>query len=705
MNIKFFFNKFEDIILILIGFILPWSILFATPQLHIGYWGQVEGMIVFNHFISAILALLLIKKGSDKEIRQYFTNPIVLLPSLLALYSLCSALFQRLPILSLYGSPQLGQGAFGYFSLSLLTVLYIYIIKKYKISFLLLINFFILIIVITVGSFYPAITGIVISFFGFNDWLALYLSAFTIYSIYYIESKNIRINKSLLAFIIFLLLGPLFWKIDNNSAIALWVLISLGWLFWILNNYFDTRVRIINNIIYNPYIFTFIPIALTVLMLLSSFIFWDGKTDQTNELTTVEIFSESDPDEIIDIKIIGHLGTFIARGSIVRVLFEHLGSLKAIVFGYGWGSTSELLLKSFTPEVFYQINTGNRVHFHTHNEIFEHIFSIGFVGVFLYLMYIYCIFKYAFKVSLGLAIAWLLYFSIGVFWFQWISFIVIQAMLAATLILNDNKKINNFFSIKVSFLFNNSLFYYFYTFLISVFLFYGAYIGYYTAYNHMLSFRSDELITLSKEARLTGNCSETIYDYGKGGFQFSQKLNGYSNYYKDQVILYGRLNDSDIEVMEWLLCASHEVISMKKASLELINVHINTLSMLSILPGKLGEESRIRMNKYINLWEDKLKLLISYAPKRQDQATPLISYYIRNDNIEGIKNICSYLDKNSEYQGFCDLAMGYVYLKEENFEEGMILIERAYDKGVLDSEYIDEDTSNTLKNLIIEYKN
>jgi len=689
MNIKFFFNKFEDIILILIGFIFPWLILFATPQLHIGYWGQVEGMIVFNHFFSAILALLLLKKGSDKEIRQYFAHPIVLVPSLLALYSLFSALFQRLPILSLYGSPQLGQGAFGYFSLSLLTVLYIYIIKNYKISFLLLINFFILIIVITVGSFYPAITGIVISFFGFNDWLALYFSAFTIYLIYYIESKNIRINKSLVAFIIFLLLGPLFWKIDNNSSIALWILISLGWLFFMINNYFETKVKVVNKVIYNPYVFTFIPIALTILMLLSSFIFWDGITDMTNEIGAN----------------LGHFTTIVARGSIIRVLFEHLDGIKSLLFGYGWGSISELLLKSFTPEVFYQINTGNRVHFHTHNEIFDHIFSVGFVGAFLYVMYMYYIFKYAFKVSLGLAIAWLLYFSIGVFWFQWISSIVIQAMLAATLILNDNKKINNFFSIKVSFLFNNSLFYYFYTFLISVFLFYGAYIGYYTAYNHMLSFRSDELITLSKEARLTGNCSETIYDYGKGGFQFSQKLNGYSNYYKDQVILYGRLNDSDIEVMEWLLCASHEVISMKKASLELINVHINTLSMLSILPGKLGEESRIRMNKYINLWEDKLKLLISYAPKRQDQATPLISYYIRNDNIEGIKNICSYLDKNSEYQGFCDLAMGYVYLKEENFEEGMILIERAYDKGVLDSEYIDEDTSNTLKNLIIEYKN
>ena len=142
MNIKNIFIKFEDIILILIGFILPWSIFFATPQLHIGYWGQVEGMIVFNHFISAIVALILLKKGSNKEIRQYFTNPVVLAPSLLALYSIFSALFQHLPVLSLYGSPQLGQGAFGYFALSLLTVLYIYLIKKYKISLWFLLNFF-----------------------------------------------------------------------------------------------------------------------------------------------------------------------------------------------------------------------------------------------------------------------------------------------------------------------------------------------------------------------------------------------------------------------------------------------------------------------------------------------------------------------------------------------------------------------------------
>ena len=93
------------------------------------------------------------------------------------------------------------------------------------------------------------------------------------------------------------------------------------------------------------------------------------------------------------------------------------------------------------------------------------------------------------------------------------------------------------------------------------------------------------------------------------------------------LMLYGLLNESDYDVLEWHLCASDEIIKNKQASLELINVHINTLSMLSVLPGQYGIDSRNRMKLYMDLWEDKLKLFIYYAPKRQDQAIPLISYY------------------------------------------------------------------------------
>lgn len=165
MNVTIKNIKLERLLIILVGIIFPWSILFATPQLHIGYWGQVEGMIVFSHFFSAIAALLILKIGIyNQEIRKYFAHPIVYIPLLIGLYSILSGLFQMLPVLAFYGSPQLGQGAFGYFSLSLLTVLYLYLLNFNKLKFILLINLFFITLFITIGSFYPVITGIVISF-------------------------------------------------------------------------------------------------------------------------------------------------------------------------------------------------------------------------------------------------------------------------------------------------------------------------------------------------------------------------------------------------------------------------------------------------------------------------------------------------------------------------------------------------------------
>ena len=111
------------------------------------------------------------------------------------------------------------------------------------------------------------------------------------------------------------------------------------------------------------------------------------------------------------------------------------------------------------------------------------------------------------------------------------------------------------------------------------------------------------------------------------------------------------------------------------------------------------------MKLYIDLWEDKLKLLLSFAPKRGDQATPLISYYLKNENDIGVKNICSYIEESFIYQGFCDLALGSIYLKEGKLEEGMILIERANTMGVLDSKDLDKKISEDLKKLLTIYKN
>ncbi|MDB9971941.1 hypothetical protein OAE09_04710 [Alphaproteobacteria bacterium] len=683
-------SKIEKIILSAFALMLPWSIMLATPQLQIGYWGQVEGMIAFNHFCSAIVAFLLLKLGfSNKELREYFSHPLVLLPSLIAIYSTIASFFHRLPVLTFYGSPQIGEGVFWYFSLSILTLLYFIVIQNNRLKIILFINIFLIVLVVSVGSFYPLITGVVISFFGFNDWLAMYFTALCIAVIYFLTVLKIKGNKDFISLLFFLLLGPLFWKIDNNSAIALWLILVFVWVFWLLSSYKIFKDNYIIKVFYNPLFFTMVPIILSLIMLISSFVFWDGLTDQTDEITSNNL---------------GHLATLIARGSIVRVILEHLTNINALLFGHGWGSISELLIASFTPEVFYQINTGNRVHFHTHNEFFEHLFSIGIVGTFLYVMYIYSIFKFSFKKSMSISLVWLLYFCLCSFWFQWVSIIPFIAMLAAFLMLNTKGPFNYAFSGQFAKFFTSRTGYSSYLFLVATFLLYGAYIGYFTAYNEMESTRAGQLIDMARESEKNGKCSNKIYDFGKGGFQFSQKFLGFSDYYKNQVINYGKLNESDQIVLNWYLCASNEMVKSENYTLELLNVHINVLSMISILPGKMGEAARLGVKKHIDDWEHKLNILLSLAPKRVDQATPLIAFYIKNINDMGVKRVCNKIEKSKHYQGYCDLALGSVLLKEGNFEKGMKLIGRANDNGVLDSSVLDIDTANSLKKLLLTYK-
>ena len=278
--------------------------------------------------------------------------------------------------------------------------------------------------------------------------------------------------------------------------------------------------------------------------------------------------------------------------------------------------------------------------------------------------------------------------------------ISVQAMLGALLINSSPKNINYFLSDKVRYLFNSMYFYTFIMVFLFIFLLYGSYIGAYTAYNHSINKDSESLIKIAEESEITGNCSKYIDDFGKGGFQFSQKYNGYLNYFKRQVISYGVLSESDTIAMNWYLCAADELIVAKKASIELINVHVNVLSSISVLPGQYGIKTRNYSKKYMDLWEERVLLLMSLAPKRVNQATPLISYYLSNENDNGVKRICAFFTSAVLYQGFCDLALGAVYLKEGDIDKGIFLVKRANANGVLDSKDIDKDTAEYLKNLI-----
>ena len=76
-----------------------------------------------------------------------------------------------------------------------------------------------------------------------------------------------------------------------------------------------------------------------------------------------------------------------------------------------------------------------------------------------------------------------------------------------------------------------------YLFLVATFLLYGAYIGFFTAYNAKESTEAVQLIDIAQESEKNGKCSNKIYDFGKGGIQFSQRFLGFHNYYKEQVTI------------------------------------------------------------------------------------------------------------------------------------------------------------------------
>ena len=466
------------------------------------------------------------------------------------------------------------------------------------------------------------------------------------------------------------------------------------WLFKKYNN-----VAIFNyfyKCFYNPKFFVFVTVLCTFSVLMSSLIFWDGV-----ELT-----------EFAEFKILNYASSLIARGTIISVLLEHMYSVKAILVGYGWGSTQELLISSFTREVFYQINTGNRVHFHTHNELFEHFLSIGFLGGIAYILYSYRIFKNSFTKSELFPYLWLLYFLLSTVWFQFISSIPLLALAVSTQININNTKYgsliiskNGFKLVTLGFIF------------IFFILFMGAIFSLLTNKNTE-DWGAERILTIAKNSK-PGNCSDKISDYGKGQHYLAQIFNGYTQYIKVQVDKGEKLVKSDVDAIKWFFCATDEVIKSGKASIELINQDINTMSYLATPKASLKikndldhglEEFR---KDFMPTWEERLKMLLNLAPRRSDQFTQYISTLLSLNNKGKIKDICSYIRNNGSDLAYCDLAEAAILIEEGKIEKAVILIENAEKLGAFDKQVqlregvllIDEDLVKVIREFVDNYRN
>ena len=125
----------------------------------------------------------------------------------------------------------------------------------------------------------------------------------------------------------------------------------------------------------------------------------------------------------------------------------------------------------------------------------------------------------------------------------------------------------------------------------------------------------------------------------------------------------------------------------KKGSIELVNADINTVSYFSsIEPSDLrGNLTNLR-NNYLNIWDERIRLLLTLAPKRSDQITPYVSTLLISGKFDEINKICSFARQFERDVPYCDLAEAAIYIDNNELDKAVFLIERADQSGALDIE-------------------
>lgn len=95
----------------------------SLPIFALGYWDKAEPLIVWYHLSAGLasMAVAVNAWGRPRAVTTRLLHPYVLLPGALGLWSVATAPFADLPLLSVMGAPQSGFGALWFFDLASLT--------------------------------------------------------------------------------------------------------------------------------------------------------------------------------------------------------------------------------------------------------------------------------------------------------------------------------------------------------------------------------------------------------------------------------------------------------------------------------------------------------------------------------------------------------------------------------------------------------
>ena len=635
-------SRYNTFIACIFTVLATWIIFAAMPYFRLnGTYPQVDTQVIFIHFLCGILffyfaVLVFFKKYNLDNLR----HPLIIIPFFLGIFGVFSSLLNDNPNISFSGSPQIGQGVFWYFDLTIMSIIFSQVMFVKKIRFAIFINLLIITAFLTVFTFFPNWKGLPVSFYYFTD----YLSFFGVMCFILLTTLT---NRKYINIVGFIILGFYLSTLDNRAATLFWVTSFIIALVYYTLNLLKkyNLVRTIIPFLFSNKMFVFIVFLISCLILFCSIYFWsENYTLSANIKGTL-------------------LDAPVVRGKIIENSLYSLFDFKTFIFGNGWGVVPDLLLENMKTWHYDELRLGYNLHFHTHNELSEHLVSLGIIGGIFFLVYIYYIFNEASKINFLSKLGWLLFFKINCFWFLWTGTFATFAVIVSSFITytNNLKKLPlTIYNYKAKSIFTSIA-----AVCIGIFLFYGSYLTYQTTkVNYLLDYNAILQNMENNEKNSNQECLNFYKDSNRGGFMLDRFLSGYSSY-----VMQLKVEDIDekaLKVLKELRCKANELIKENNYTSSLLTTAMQAETDFYYKFRK-NELSHGLVNINYNDWLYKANILAETIPKRGDLLLPFLSYAVNNDKINDVLKICE--KKVFGIESFCYLIKASHILNQPELNE------------------------------------
>ncbi len=625
-------QKILHIFSFLICFFSTWIIIGAIPSLQLdGMFKQVDTQIFFLHMCGSILYFfkaieMLINRDKVEQINNTFFIIIFCIGAL----SLISSSVNDIFFLSFLGSTQIGQGALWYFNFAILTLCFTHVIKNKKVRIFFLLNILFLVTIVTIFTIHPNWKGFKVTFFYFTDYLC-YFGILT-----FIIFTSI-VNDKRIIFLAYCFLGYYLTLLDNTASIFLWGFVFLLGLSYQIFMFLQQNLIIkkVQLFFYSNLFFACSVVMISILILVSSLVLWKGDGALPESLQTSVISS------------------LVVRGKVLEIALSDFFIMKNLLFGEGWGKISDLLLAQMNAWQYDQLTVGFNLHFHTHNELAEHLISTGAFGVILFFTLIYFTLKEAEKISIYNKLGWLLFFYVSCFWFFWAGTLPIIALALASVGLTKQTIVSS----RIIYLLKTNIYIPVLFFTIIGFLIaYGAWLSLsYTKEYKKMSF--GELTSFSSNQELNDiNCQNYYFDR-KGGETIVPFMNTFPSYIIREDI---ENNENYLKVVEMVQCLAEQIIYHSSPKLHLLAASIQLDSKMFYSNSTLVKNLYSTEEKYEKL-RKKIFLLINRAPARGDLIMPFIAISLKKNKLEVVEQVCSKKEIKGIF-GYCNLFYAYQHL-------------------------------------------